>query len=129
MSSGGDDSVCAHLFLTIARQGLTLSDAAERSGISAERLGELFWTCARPEPNELWALAEALSEAAGDPAPGTQAVPSATPARVERPIEESSPDEPGGSSVVPAEGAELWRLMEIVDARARKADRARESGG
>jgi hypothetical protein len=116
----GDDSLCTHLFLTIARQGLTLSDAAERSGISAERLGELFWNCAQPEPNELLALAEALSEAAGDPAPGAQAAPSATPARVERPIELSSTDEPAGSSVVSAEGAELWRLMEIVDARARK---------
>jgi hypothetical protein len=113
MNSGGDDSLCTHLFLMIAQRGLTLSDAAERSGIAAERLGELFWNFAQPEPNELLALAEALSEAAENPASGTQAGASATPARVERPIEERSNDGP-------AEGTELWRLMEIVDARARK---------
>jgi hypothetical protein len=104
----------------MARQGLKLSDVAARSGITAVRLGELFWNCALPEPNELLALAEALSEAAASPAPGAQVASSATPARELR-REERSKDEP-------AEGTELWRLMEIVDARAREAELQRQSG-
>jgi hypothetical protein len=48
------------LFREVVRQGWTLRKVAEQSGISAPRLGELFWNLARPEPQELHSLVEAL---------------------------------------------------------------------
>jgi transcriptional regulator with XRE-family HTH domain len=54
------DSVSMRLFWEVVRQGWTLDDVAKRSGVSAERLSELFWNLTPPEPQELKSLAEAL---------------------------------------------------------------------
>jgi transcriptional regulator with XRE-family HTH domain len=54
------DSVGMRLFWEVVRQGWTLDDVAKRSGVSAERLSELFWNLTPPEPQELKRLAEAI---------------------------------------------------------------------
>jgi hypothetical protein len=42
---GSDENLGRRLFLAIAKQGLTLSEAEKRSGIAAHRLGAFCWNC------------------------------------------------------------------------------------
>jgi hypothetical protein len=62
VSRRADDASSMHLFVAVTQQG-TLSDAAERSGINAVRLGAFLWNCAQPEPHEVDLLWERLGVA------------------------------------------------------------------
>ena len=78
MKASVQDTLSMRLFREVVRQGWTLREIAEQSGISAQRLGELFWNLARPEPQELRRLVKALgraghqaaSDARREPSPG-----------------------------------------------------------
>jgi hypothetical protein len=130
----GDVDLGVRLFLTMAREGLTLSEAAARSGISMDRLGQFLWNCAEPEPHEVQLLVDALGAALGDDLTGAEAQLPRAPSQVGRslrvkPLDSvaletgclyeralARIDQLGGHAAGSDEAGDLARLMEIVDA-------------
>jgi hypothetical protein len=134
MIYGGDNDLGMRLFLAMAGQGLTLKEAAERSGITADRLGEFCWNCAKPGPDEVQLLVEGLGVALEDDESVAEFQPPSAPSQVDRSLEAipvvsvaagavglyeralARIDQFAGCPAGSDEARDLARLIEIVEA-------------